>query len=212
MAIAPARPVDLHRGGRRRDAALRNEPGHGAAHARLRRALARACACAAMLAFVPVLTAGAEDVTADEMRSLDERVQSIKSDVLEIAAELAQLEEKLLYPSSTQVAVFVSLDDAYVGDLGSVEIQLDGEAVAHHIYSYEELQALGKGGVQRVYTGNMSTGDHQLVVSVKGATPSGREVSEQQVFTISKETGPKLVGVRLASSESGELKIELGDG
>src|ERR1041385_8825016 len=44
-----------------------------------------------------------------QMRDLDEQVQQTKSDVLSIAAELNQLEEKLLYPSGTQVAIFVAL-------------------------------------------------------------------------------------------------------
>lgn len=154
----------------------------------------------------------AGDVSDDDMRSLDERVQEIKSDVLEIAAELTQLEEKLLYPSNTQVAVFVSLIDGHVGDLDSVEVWIDGESVAHHVYSYKEMSALGKGGVQRLYTGNLSTGDHRLVVSVKGKRTDGSEIAEQQDFTISKEATPKLVGLRLAANAAGDLKVELGDG
>jgi hypothetical protein len=48
-------------------------------------------------------TARAEEpASAAEMRSLDEQVQEIKTDVLGIAAELTRLEEKLLYPSGTQ--------------------------------------------------------------------------------------------------------------
>ena len=43
------------------------------------------------------------------MRSLDEQVQEIKTDVLGIAAELNRLEEKLLYPSNTHLAIFVSI-------------------------------------------------------------------------------------------------------
>src|SRR6266704_6984373 len=52
----------------------------------------------------------APDSTPDQqqMRGLDEQVQEVKSDVLSIAAELNQLEEKLLYPSGTQVAIFVA--------------------------------------------------------------------------------------------------------
>ena len=81
-------------------------------------------------------------------RGLDEQVQEIKSDVLAIAAELNQLEERLLFPSNTQVAVFVSLADGETFRLDSVQIQLDGKPVAHHIYTFKELEALQKGGVQ----------------------------------------------------------------
>jgi len=156
--------------------------------------------------------ASAGELTNDEMRSLDERVQNIKGDVLAIAAELTQLEEKLLFPSDTQVAVFVSMSGDHVGELDSVEIQIDGEPVARHVYSFKELEALKKGGVQRVYTGNTTTGEHVIAVSVTGTLADGRTLSRTQQFTVEKEIGPKLVSLRLATSQTGDVRIELGDG
>src|SRR6266516_1224863 len=52
-----------------------------------------------------------EEIPSDQrqMRGLDEQIQEIKSDALRMSAELSQLEEKLLYPSGTQVAIFVAL-------------------------------------------------------------------------------------------------------
>ena len=156
-------------------------------------------------------TANADQVSVAQMRGLDEQVQEIKSDVLSIAAELSQLEEKLLYPSDTQVSVFISLAEDEKSRLDSVQIQLDGEPIAHHIYSFKELEALKKGGVQRIYPGNLSTGEHRLDVSVAGKLPSGREFSGTETFQIEKEVGPKLVGVQLAASEFGSASIEIGD-
>ncbi|HET6933221.1 MAG TPA: hypothetical protein VFI72_00195, partial [Candidatus Angelobacter sp.] len=91
-----------------------------------------------------------------QMRDLDEQVQQTKSDVLSIAAELTQLEEKLLYPSGTQVAVFVALAKGDQMRLDAVRLQIDGQLVAHYIYSAKELEALRKGGVQRIYVGNVA--------------------------------------------------------
>jgi hypothetical protein len=145
----------------------------------------------------------------EQLQSLDEQVQEIKSDVLGIAAELASLEERLLYPSDTQVAVFVSLAEGDTFLVDSVQIQLDGAPVAHHIYSFKELEALRKGGVQRIYTGNVRTGLHKLEVSVAGKRPGGADVSGRQSFSFSKDVGPKLVGVTLAGNDS-EVGIELG--
>jgi hypothetical protein len=123
-----------------------------------------ALALVALLALLAAASsAGAEDASREQMRSLDEQVQEIKSDVLGIAAELTLLEEKLLFPSNTQVAVFVSLGQEEDFRLDSVEIQIDGEPVARHIYSFKELEALQKGGVQRIYTGNLPTGEHDLL-------------------------------------------------
>ena len=61
------------------------------------------------------------DATAEQrqMRDLDEQVQQTKSDVLSISAELNQLEEKLLYPSGTQVAIFVAVAKGDQMRLGS---------------------------------------------------------------------------------------------
>ena len=145
----------------------------------------------------------------EQMKGLDEQVQEIKSDVLTIAAELTRLEEKLLYPSNTQVAVFVSLVEGEALRLDSVQIQIDGELVAHHIYSFKELEALRKGGVQRIYTGNVRTGEHKLEISVAGKRPGGVDVTGRQSFSFSKDVGPKLVGLTLAGNGS-DVGIQLG--
>jgi hypothetical protein len=145
------------------------------------------------------------------MRSLDEQVQEVKSDVLGIAAELDRLEERLLYPSNTQVTLFVSLAEGETFRLDSVQIQIDGQPVAHHIYSFKELEALQKGGVQRIYTGNVPTGEHQLQVTVAGKLPGGRELGGTESFRFTKDVEPKLVGITLAGGLTGAAHIELGE-
>ena len=146
-----------------------------------------------------------------QMRGLDEQVQEVKSDVLSIAAELSQLEEKLLYPSGTQVAIFVALAKGDQMRLDAVRLQIDGQLVAHHIYSFKELEALRKGGVQRIYVGNVATGDHQLEVLVDGKLEGGADFSRTEHFTFRKEVKPKLVGLTLAGPRSGNTPIALGE-
>jgi hypothetical protein len=166
--------------------------------------------CLALLGAISGSQGVAEEISKKEMRSLDEQVQEIKSDVLRIAVELDQLEEKLLYPSNTQVAVFVSLAEGETFRLDSVQIGIDGELVAHHIYSYKELEALQKGGVQRIYTGNVRTGEHHLEVSMVGKLPGGRHFSGTESFSFSKDVEPKLVGITLAGRDSGDASIQVG--
>jgi hypothetical protein len=144
-------------------------------------------------------------------QGLDEQVQAIKSDVLSIAAELSQLEEKLLYPSGTQVALFIALTKGDQMRLDAVRLQIDGQLVAHHIYSAKELEALRKGGVQRIYVGNVPTGDHQLEVLVDGKLEGGADFSRTERFTFRKEVKPKLVGLTLAGPASGNTPITLGE-
>ena len=80
---------------------------------------------------------------------------------------------------------------------------------AHYIYSFKELEALQNGGVQRVYTGNVPTGSHDLTVSVNGKLESGGDFSSSQSFTFSKGIDPKLLGLTVAA-DSGEAAIRLG--
>lgn len=153
----------------------------------------------------------AEEVSREQIKGLDEQIQEIKSDVLGIAAELSRLEEKLLYPSNTQVSLFVSLPANAKWRLDAVEIQIDGKAVAYHLYTYKELEALREGGVQRVYTGNLRNGEHELRVAVLGKSESGGEYRHAGTFRLSKDVGPKLVGITVAGPGAGDQGISIKD-
>jgi hypothetical protein len=146
-----------------------------------------------------------------QMRGLDEEVQEIKSDVLHISEELTLLEEKLLYPSGTQVAVFVALAPGDPMRLDAVRLQIDGQLVAQTIYSFKELEALRKGGVQRIYVGNVATGEHQLEVLIEGKLAGGADYSRTEHFTFRKEVKPKLVELTLSGPDSGNTPIALGE-
>src|SRR5215472_7363617 len=146
-----------------------------------------------------------------QMKGLDEQVQEVKSDVLSIAAELNQLEEKLLYPSDTHLAVFVSLPHGETLRLDAVQIQIDGRLATNYIYSFKELDALRKGGVQRIYSGNIATGAHEIEVSVSGKLANGKDYSQSGRFPFTKEIKPKLLGVSLAGPESPQAGIHLED-
>jgi hypothetical protein len=146
-----------------------------------------------------------------QMKGLDEQVQEVKSDVLSIAEELSRLEEKLLYPSGTQVAIFIAVAEGDPMRLDAVRLQINGQLVAHYIYSSKELEALRKGGVQRIYVGNVATGDHQLDVLVDGKLENGEDFSRTEQFAFRKELKPKLVGLTLAGPDSGNTPIALGE-
>ena len=93
--------------------------------------------------------------------------------------------------------------------LDAVRLQIDGQLAADYIYSFKELEALRKGGVQRIYVGNLATGDHKLEVVVDGKLEGGADFSRTERFTFRKEEKPKLVGLTLAGS--GNTPIVLGE-
>lgn len=153
----------------------------------------------------------AEEVSKEQIRGLDEQVQDIKKDVLGISAELSRLEEKLIYPSNTQVSLFVSIAEGEDFRLDAVDIQIDGKDVTHYLYTFKELEALQNGGMQRIYTGNIRTGNHELKVSILGKSIGGSEYREQASYTLNKGVGPELVEITLAGPGSGGQSITFKD-
>ncbi len=164
-----------------------------------------------------ILTANAMPVAASGPRtdggvqSLDQQVQDIKSDVLSIAAELRALEERLLHPSSTQVSVFVEIGDDQTVLVDSTRVWIDDDPIAHHVYSHIELDALHKGGVQRLYTGNLSEGTHTLRVAIEGRRSGSGRFEHTEVFPLRKAVGPKKVGITLQDSLTGGAQIAIAD-
>ena len=160
---------------------------------------------------VSPLTGAAEDLSSDNIQSLDGQVQEIKSDVLSIASELNTLEERLLFPSHTQVSMFVSIAEKEDFRLDAVQLEIDGELATHHIYSFKELDALQNGGVQKIYTGNLTTGDHQLNVTMIGQLKNGKTFNESGSFVFSKGIKPKALGITIAGPGFGSDGIKVGD-
>lgn len=153
----------------------------------------------------------AAEVTKEQIKGLDEQVQDIKKDVLELTSELSRLEEKLLFPSNTQVSLFVSLQGDKDFELDSMQIKLDNKVVAQHLYTYKELEALKAGGVQRIYTGNIKTGDHALVASFIGRAKSGNEYQRSENFTVTKAVGPKFVEIQITGSSASDQSVTFKD-
>jgi len=152
-----------------------------------------------LLALLAVSTvARAEDETNQQVKGLDEQVQEIKGEVLAITAELNQLEERLLYPSHTQIAVFVSVPAGERYRLDAIDLTIDGEPVTHHLYTFKELEALQMGGVQRLYTGNITTGTHELHVTALGKTSTGSDFRNEESFQVDKDVHPGIVELVLA--------------
>lgn len=173
-------------------------------------AFKRASLIVSLLACGSIAANGAENLSTDNMRSLDGQVQEVKSDVLSIASELNNLEERLLYPSGTQIALFVSIEADESFRLDAVQIVIDGKMATHHIYSFKELEALQKGGVQRIYTGNVTTGHHQLSVKMIGKLKNGDDFDESGSFSFAKGVEPKALEITLGGPQFGSDAIQVG--
>jgi hypothetical protein len=129
--------------------------------------------------------------------SLDDRVQQTKADVIRLNRDLLVLEEELLFPANTQVAVFVSMDVGLMFDLDSVQIKLDDKVVSTYLYTPLEVQALHRGGVQRVYLGDLKAGSHEIVAFFTGKGPHDRDYKRATTVRFDKSTEPKYIELQI---------------
>ncbi|MBI5926363.1 MAG: AraC family transcriptional regulator [Aquabacterium sp.] len=141
--------------------------------------------------------ASSPDTNTPDPATLDERIQGTKRDVIQLNRDLLVLEEELLFPASTQVAVFVSLDVGKLFTLDSVQIRLDDKLVANYLYTPRELAALQRGGVQRVFLGNLRVGEHELVATFTGVGPHERDYKRGATVKFEKGTEAKYIELRI---------------
>lgn len=168
-------------------------------------------AAALLIGLLMVMSAvegiAATEISKEQVKGLDEQVQDIKNDVLSIATEIARLEEKLIYPANTQISVFLTLAQGDKFRLDSVKLKLDGKEATSYIYTSKELEALQHGGVQRIYTGNIRTGEHTLEVSLIGKSISNSHYQYNASYNFSKEASAKLIEITLAGPGFGNQGI-----
>lgn len=155
---------------------------------------------------VPQGTTTAQPATA-AAASLDDRIQDVKGEVIRLNRDLMVLEEELLFPANTQVAVFVSMDVGRLFSLDSVKVKLDNKDVTNYLYTPNEVQALHRGGVQRVYVGNLKTGDHEIVAFFTGKGPHDRDYKRGTTIKFEKGSEPKYIELRIKDS-TGKLQPE----
>jgi hypothetical protein len=134
-------------------------------------------------------------------RSLDEQIQGLKKDVVDLNKDLFVLEEELLFPANTQVAIFVSMD---VGDffaLDSITLKIDNKDVSNYLYTPREVTALLKGGVQRLYVGNLKSGQHELVAFFNGKGPHERDYRRAANIRFEKGVGAKYLELKITDHQ-----------
>ena len=129
--------------------------------------------------------------------NLDTRIQDLKTEVIKLNRDLLVLEEELLFPANTQVAVFVSMDVGKLFELESVQIKLDEQVVATHLYTPREVQALHRGGVQRLHVGNLRAGEHQLTAVFTGRGPHERDYKRGATLKFDKSTEARYIELRI---------------
>lgn len=137
-----------------------------------------------------------------DFEALDGDVQGLKEDVLDLNRELFLLEEELLFPANTQVAVFLSMDTGNFFALDSVQLSIDDKPVASYLYTEREVEALHRGGVQRLYLGNLKAGEHELVAVFTGKGPHGRDYRRATSLDFEKGLGARFLELAISDSDA----------
>lgn len=130
-------------------------------------------------------------------RGLDQDIQGLKKDVVDLNKDLFVLEEELLFPANTQVAVFLSMDVGTFFSLDSVQLKIDQKEVINYLYTQRERDALLKGGVQRLYLGNLKVGQHELVAFFNGKGPNDRDYKRGASIRFEKGVGAKYLELKI---------------
>jgi hypothetical protein len=170
-------------------------------------ALAQTAVPAAPAVAASAAAAPASPAAPAPQASLDTRVQDLKAEVIRLNRDLLILEEELLYPAGTQVAVFVSMDVGRLFELESVQIKLDDKLISQHLYTAQEVQALHRGGVQRIFVGNLKTGTHSIDAFFTGRGPHERDYKRGTTLKFDKGTEPRYIELRVKDS-LGKLQPE----
>lgn len=139
--------------------------------------------------------------------SLEDRIQDAKAEAIRLNRDLLVLEEELLFPANTQVAVFVSMDVGKLFALESLRIKLDDKDVASYLYTPAEVQALHRGGVQRLYVGNLKSGTHELVAFFTGQGPHERDYRRGATVKFDKGNEPSYIELQIRDA-TGKLQPE----
>ncbi len=131
-------------------------------------------------------------------------IRALKKQVLQLNKNLFLLEEDLLFPANTQFSVFLSLDSGRLFGLDAVQLKVDDKIVANHLYTERELSALKRGGVQRLYIGNLPRGEHELIAVFVGTGPNGRDYRRGHSLKVDKSDDPLFVELRITDDPAKE--------
>jgi hypothetical protein len=137
------------------------------------------------------------DAPPADFKTLDQEVQGLKKDVIDLNKDLFVLEEELLFPANTQVALYVSMDVGTFFALDSVTVKIDNKEVKNYLYTAREADALLKGGVQQIYLGNLKVGKHELVAFFTGKGPVERDYRRGATINFDKGVGAKYLELKI---------------
>ena len=127
----------------------------------------------------------------------EQEVKTLEQELMTLNSELRILEEDLLYPASSRVAIYLSMDVGELFQLDAVTLKLNDVDVAHHLYTKRQIEALYRGGVQQVYVGNARQGKNELTAFFTGQGPHERDYKRAITVLFEKTFEPVFVELKV---------------
>jgi len=149
-----------------------------------------------------------EAVQENDNRTTAEKLEDLKGEVLAVNRDLFILEEDLLFPASTQIATYFSVDVGRFFKLDNIKVKIDDKQVTHYLYTDKDIKALHRGAIQKLHLDNISTGEHELVAILIGIGPRKREYRKAVSFKFEKGTEAKALEIQLRD-DTGKLQPKL---
>lgn len=140
----------------------------------------------------------AQDEPAPEP-SVAPQVEALKESVLTLNRDLLILEEELLYPASSQIAVYVSMDLGAYFNLDAIKLEIDNKLISSELYSDKQTSALFRGGVQRLYVGNLKAGEHEISAFFTGKGPY-KDYKRGAKLMVTKGQEPLVLELKIVDS------------
>ncbi|NRA60534.1 MAG: hypothetical protein HRU25_06420 [Psychrobium sp.] len=104
----------------------------------------------------------------ENLSPINKEIQTLREQVISLNRDLQILEQKLVYPSETKVAVYVSMTIGDYFELDAIELKIDGVTQTSFLYTDKQNQALRQGGIQRLFVGNIKRGMHDVTAVIRG--------------------------------------------
>lgn len=134
--------------------------------------------------------------------SAQQQLEQLRQQAIALNRELFILEEELLFPPQTQLAVFVSVDAGRFFQLDSIQLKLNDQAITAHLYTAAELAGLQRGAIHPLYKGNIRAGEHTLTAVFVGKGPEDQDYRRAVSHRFTKAEDAMLLELKISDSSA----------
>lgn len=126
-------------------------------------------------------------------------LQALKMDLITLNKEITLIENELMFPSA-ETSVVVSVEAGSGVKLVDINLMIDDKSAGYYYYSDVEFAALGKGGMHRLYSGNLTSGQHTIKAVITGYEPGGKDFQRTVTHTFSKGAQRKVIEIKASDN------------